>query len=175
MTHPIETSIAVAKPNSSAPRSAPITTSRPVFIWPSTWILILSLKPLRRRVCWVSARPSSHGRPACFMLVSGEAPVPPSCPLISTMSARPFATPAATVPTPASETSFTETRAASLAFLKSYMSCAKSSIEYMSWCGGGEMRETPGVEWRIRAMSASTLCPGSWPPSPGFAPWATFI
>ena len=37
------------------------------------------------------------------------------------------------------------------------------------------MRPTPGVEWRTRAMTASTLCPGSWPPSPGFAPWAILI
>ena len=30
----------------------------------------------------VSAMPSSHGRPACLMLVSGEAPVPPVSPEI---------------------------------------------------------------------------------------------
>ena len=34
---------------------------------------------------------------------------------------------------------------------------------------------TPGVEWRTRAMVASTLWPGSWPPSPGLAPWAILI
>ncbi len=33
---------------------------------------------LRTRVWWVSARPSSHGRPACWREVCGEAPVPPS-------------------------------------------------------------------------------------------------
>ena len=37
------------------------------------------------------------------------------------------------------------------------------------------MSVTPGVEWRRRAMSASTFTPGSWPPSPGFAPCATLI
>ena len=36
ITQPITTSGAVAKPNSSAPSSAATTTSRPVFIWPST-------------------------------------------------------------------------------------------------------------------------------------------
>src|SRR6185369_4318804 len=41
MMQPSTTSGAVAKPNSSAPRIAPITTSRPVFIWPSTWTQIL--------------------------------------------------------------------------------------------------------------------------------------
>jgi hypothetical protein len=41
--------------------------------------------------------------------VSGEAPVPPSKPEIVTWSARALATPAATVPTPTSETSLTET------------------------------------------------------------------
>ena len=33
----------------------------------------------------------------------------------------------------------------------------------------------PGVEWRRRAISTSTLWPGSWPPSPGFAPCETLI
>src|SRR5262249_37197520 len=45
----------------------------------------------------------------------------------------------------------------------------------MSWCGGGEIRPTPGVECRTLAMVLSTLCPGSWPPSPGFAPCAILI
>ena len=45
----------------------------------------------------------------------------------------------------------------------------------MSWCGGGEIRPTPGVEWRTLAMMASTLWPGSWPPSPGLAPCAILI
>src|SRR6187399_647626 len=45
----------------------------------------------------------------------------------------------------------------------------------MSWCGGGEIRPTPGVEWRTLAMVASTLWPGSWPPSPGLAPCAILI
>lgn len=26
-------------------------------------------------------------------------------------------------------------------------------MEYMSWCGGGEIRPTPGVEFLVRAMS----------------------
>src|SRR3954465_12402132 len=45
----------------------------------------------------------------------------------------------------------------------------------MSWWGGGEMRPTPGVECRTRAIHGYTLAPGSWPPSPGFAPWAILI
>ena len=40
-----------------------------------------------------------------------------------------LATPAATVPTPTSETSFTEMRASGLTFFRSWMSCARSSIE----------------------------------------------
>src|ERR671933_259949 len=39
----------------------------------------------------------------------------------------------------------------------------------MSWCGGGEIRPTPGVEWRVFAVYSSTLWPGRWAPSPGFA------
>ena len=102
------------KPNSSAPSSAAITRSRPVRSWPSTWTRMRSRSPLATSVCCVSARPSSQGRPQCLIEVSGEAPVPPSAPEISTMSALALATPAATVPTPTSETSFTETRAAGL-------------------------------------------------------------
>src|ERR1700712_735142 len=45
----------------------------------------------------------------------------------------------------------------------------------MSWCGGGEIGPAPGVEWRTRAITASTLWPGNWPPSPGFAPCAILI
>jgi hypothetical protein len=46
-----------------------------------------------------------------------------------TWSARALETPAATVPTPTSDTSFTEMRAPVLTFLRSWMSCARSSIE----------------------------------------------
>jgi len=53
------------------------------------------------------------------MLVSGAAPVPPSCPEMSTTSAWALATPAAMVPTPATDTSFTEMRACGLAFFRS--------------------------------------------------------
>ena len=45
----------------------------------------------------------------------------------------------------------------------------------MSWWGGGEIREMPGMEWRVLAITSSTLKPGSCPPSPGLAPWATLI
>ena len=45
----------------------------------------------------------------------------------------------------------------------------------MSWCGGGEIRVIPGVEYRSFAMRAFTFPPGNWPPSPGLAPWAILI
>ena len=45
----------------------------------------------------------------------------------------------------------------------------------MSWCGGGEISVTPLVECRRRAIRSVTFIPGSWPPSPGFAPCATLI
>ena len=45
----------------------------------------------------------------------------------------------------------------------------------MSWCGGGLISPTPGVECLIRAICSSTLRPGSSPPSPGFAPCAILI
>ena len=37
------------------------------------------------------------------------------------------------------------------------------------------MSEMPGMEWRVLAITSFTLNPGSCPPSPGFAPCATFI
>ena len=33
----------------------------------------------------------------------------------------------------------------------------------------------PGTEWRRKPMYSETLWPGSWPPSPGLAPWAILI
>ena len=104
-------------------------TSRPVFIDPSTCTTMRSRKPLSSSVCWVSASPSSQGPPACLSEVSGAAPVPPSWPLMSTTSDCAFATPAATVPTPISATSFTWMRACGLAFLRSWISCVRSSME----------------------------------------------
>ena len=129
MMQPATTSGAVAKPNSSAPSSAAMTTSRPVFIDPSTCTTMRSRNPFSSSVCWVSARPSSQGPPACLGEVIGAAPVPPSWPEISTTSACAFATPAATVPTPTSATSFTWTREDGFAFFRSWISCARSSIE----------------------------------------------
>ena len=45
----------------------------------------------------------------------------------------------------------------------------------MSWCGGGEISPTPGVEYLVLAIHGYTLWPGSWPPSPGLAPCAILI
>ena len=62
---------------------------------------------------------ADHVTIACLIEVRGEAPVPPSKPAMVTWSARALATPAATVPTPISETSFTDTWPSGLAFLRS--------------------------------------------------------
>ena len=78
MMQPETTSGAVAKPNSSAPSSAPMMTSRPVLICPSTCTTTRSRMLLSMSVCCVSASPSSHGVPACLSEFIGLAPVPPS-------------------------------------------------------------------------------------------------
>ena len=78
MMQPIVISGAVAKPISSAPSSAAITTSRPVFIWPSVWTMIRSRSLFSTSVCCVSASPISHGTPADWIELTGDAPVPPS-------------------------------------------------------------------------------------------------
>ncbi len=109
MMQPVAISGAVEKPISSAPSIAAMTTSRPVLSWPSVCTTMRERRSLSRSVCWVSARPISHGTPADCTQESGLAPVPPSWPAMTTWSAFAFATPAATVPTPTSATSFTET------------------------------------------------------------------
>ena len=129
MMQPSATRGAVAKPNSSAPSSVATTTSRPVLSWPSVSTTMRLRRLLSSSTWCVSARPSSQGTPACLMLDSGEAPVPPSWPLMSTTSAWALATPAAMVPTPTSDTSLTLMRACSFAFLRSWISSARSSIE----------------------------------------------
>ena len=49
------------------------------------------------------------------------------------------------------------------------------NVDKISWCGGGEIKVTPGVECLSLAISSVTLKPGNCPPSPGLAPCAIFI
>ena len=109
----------VPNPNDSAPKIAALTTSKPVFIPPSVWSLTLCLSPESLKLWCASAKPNSHGEPAYLIEVNGLAPVPPSWPEIVIRSAYAFATPEAMVPTPGSETNFTETRAFGLTCFKS--------------------------------------------------------
>ena len=88
-----------------------MATSRPVFSWPSVCTTMRPRRSLPTSTCCVSATPSSQGRPAFLIDDSGEAPVPPLSPEMSTTSPWPFETPAAIVPTPNSETSLTWMRA----------------------------------------------------------------
>ena len=67
--------------------------------------------------------------PAYLIEDKGDAPVPPESPEIRIFPACALATPAATAPTPTSATSLTEISASGLAFLRSKMSCLRSSIE----------------------------------------------
>mmetsp|Transcript_4405 Transcript_4405/g.17906 ORF Transcript_4405/g.17906 Transcript_4405/m.17906 type:complete len:367 (+) Transcript_4405:466-1566(+) len=129
MMQPSAMSGPVENANSSAPSAAAMATSRGVLSWPSVWSVTRSRRPLSTRVCCVSATPSSHGRPAHLMPVHAAAPVPPSPPETVMWSALALATPAATTPTPTSDTSLTETSPSGLAHLRSWMSCARSSIE----------------------------------------------
>mmetsp|Transcript_36260 Transcript_36260/g.58229 ORF Transcript_36260/g.58229 Transcript_36260/m.58229 type:complete len:311 (-) Transcript_36260:3538-4470(-) len=129
MIQPMVMSGAVDRPHSSAPSRVATSRSRPVLSCPSVCNTVRPRRSLATSVCCVSANPSSHGNPADLMPVQRDAPVPPSWPEMSTWSARPLTTPAAMVPTPFSETSFTLTRAAGLLFLQSCMSCARSSME----------------------------------------------
>ena len=81
------------------------------------------------KVWWASTNPNSHGNPAWRIELIGDAPVPPSKPEIKIWSALALVTPEAMVPTPALDTNFTEILAWRLAFFKSKINCAKSSME----------------------------------------------
>mmetsp|Transcript_30319 Transcript_30319/g.87431 ORF Transcript_30319/g.87431 Transcript_30319/m.87431 type:complete len:285 (+) Transcript_30319:1400-2254(+) len=124
---------AVVNATSSAPNNAAMTTSRPVRTWPSVWTVTRSRKPLSTKVWCVSATPISQGRPQCLIDVHFAAPVPPDMPEMVRWSALPLTTPEAMTPMPMRATNLTEMRAALFAFLRSMMSCATSSMEYMSW------------------------------------------
>ena len=63
--------------------------------------------------------PISQGTPAPWIEESGEAPVPPSWPAMTTWSAPALTQPTATVPTPDSAASLTETLAVGLAARRS--------------------------------------------------------
>ena len=71
MMQPLTTRGAVEKPNSSAPSNAAITTSRPVFNWPSVCTTIRSRSLFCTSTCCVSARPSSQGQSGMFQGTDG--------------------------------------------------------------------------------------------------------
>ena len=81
ITHPVATIAIVPKPYSSAPNIAAMTISRPERMPPSVRKTTRSRNSFSTSARCVSARPSSQGVPAFLMELSGEAPVPPSCPL----------------------------------------------------------------------------------------------
>ena len=78
ITQPSHISREVPKPNSSAPSIQLMATSRPESSLESLSMRTRLRRPFRIRVWWVSAMPSSQGRPAFLMEVRGAAPVPPS-------------------------------------------------------------------------------------------------
>ncbi len=128
ITQPSATRAAVPKSNSSAPSRAARTTSRPLFMPPSTRSRARDRSPLAVSAWWVSGRASSQGKPVCLSEPSGLAPVPPSPPQTSTTSAPPLTTPQAMVPMPGWATSLTETRQRGLTSFRSKMSWARSSM-----------------------------------------------
>ena len=75
---PLATSGAVANPNSSAPSSAAITTSRPGAHLPVRLQDDAAAQVVLHQHLVRLGEPSSQGTPACLIDVSGEAPVPPS-------------------------------------------------------------------------------------------------
>ena len=128
------------------------------------------------RVCWVSASPISQGDPAWVSEVSGDAPVPPSSPEIVTWSAPHLLTPAATVPTPISETSFTRDARPPVDVLQivDQLGQILDRIDIVMRRRRDQANAGRGVPHPARC-SYPPYEPGSWPPSPGLAPWAILI
>ena len=81
-----------------------MTTSRPVFM--SCVDADAAAQAGRHEVRRASARPSSHGVPACMVELDGHAA---GAAVVAGDVLEAFATPAAIVPTPSSQTSFTLT------------------------------------------------------------------
>jgi hypothetical protein len=130
MMQPLTMSGAVAKPNSSAPSSAAdghVAAGLDLAVGTCTRMRLAQVVLDQHLLGLGQAQ--LPGQPGVLDGLRGEAPVPPSWPLMSTRSALPLATPAAMVPTPTSETSFTRPSRSGLAFFRSWMSCARSSIE----------------------------------------------
>ncbi len=173
--HPMIAKAKVPKANFSAPSIAALTMSSPTFKPPSVSSKTFCLKLFAFKTLWTSLSPNSQGFPAYLMEDWEAAPVPPSEPEIIILSAYDLTSPAAIAPMPAVETIFTAIKASGLTCFKSKTSWAKSSIELESWWEGGEIKVTPGVVYLSEAIRGVTLWPGNCPPSPGFAPWATFI
>ena len=161
---------------SSAPSSAATTTSRPVLKPPSTRSRTRPRRPFATSACCVSASPSSHGTPAFLIEESGLAPVPPSAPAMWTTSASAFATPAATTPTPASATSFTEIVRVGvhLAQVEDRAARGPRSSRCRGAAAARSARRRAACAAGARSRSV-TLCAGIWPPSPGFEPCAILI
>ena len=87
MAQPAAISAAVPKLNSSAPRIAAMTMSRPVFMPPSVRRTTRPRSPFIISTWWASATPISQEEPAFLIEARGEAPVPPSWPETRTTSA----------------------------------------------------------------------------------------
>ena len=129
MTQPAATSGAVEKPNSSAPSSAPID----------------DVAAGAQAAVDLQAHAAAQLVADQHLLRLGQAELPGQAgvldrrqrrgagaavvPAITMWSAPALATPAAIVPTPASATSLTEISAAGLTQRRSWISCARSSIE----------------------------------------------
>ena len=167
---------AVATYTASAPRAMALTTSAEFLKEPDTTseteFLILSSLSL-----WsTAAKASSIGIPTLSLILVGAAPVPPRKPSITIMSAPARATPETIAEQLCTAAIFTATGFLYwVASFKDQISWRKSSIEYISWCGAGDMASEPDGIIRALLTSTVTFSPGRCPPMPGFAPCPILI
>ena len=128
MMQPAAISGAVEKPNSSAPSSAPTTVTAGADAAVDLH-RDAAAQPVGDQRLVGLGQADLPGRAGVLDRGQRRGPGAASKPAMVTWSARALETPAATVPTPTSDTSFTETSPSGLTFLRSKMSCARSSIE----------------------------------------------
>ena len=176
MTQPAAINGAVAKPNSSAPSSAPISTSRPVRSPPSTCTAMRPRRRLSTSVCCVSASPISQGEPACLIEVSGEAPVPPSKPADGHMVGPGLGDARGN----RADSDLGAELDADPGFRVDVFQIEDELRRDPRWnrcrdAAAARSGPRPASNALTFAMVSSTLWPGSWPPSPGLAPCTILI
>ena len=166
----------VPKPKLSAPSMAALTTSRPVFRPPSVCTPTLSRRSLARRAWWASARPSSHGEPAYLTEVerarAGAAVVAGDGDQVGVGLGHAGGDGADAGL--GHQLDRDQRLRVDLLEVEDQLGQILDGIDVVvrRRRNQGDAGHGAAQAWR---SVRDTLSPGSWPPSPGLAPWAILI